>query len=134
MPAPTIPEGFGLRHSDGATGMARGHVITKRSRPTYVNNRTRQLCEWHQWCYFSIFWDMLPLLLLFYLSPSASVCLFTSRILQSATYAHLAASGLLWLSEIIEEHSRTSKLVGIRSTYVRLLPYRPVSQRPNYRE
>lgn len=29
-----------------------------------------------------------------------------------------AASGLLWLSEIIEEHSRTSKLVGVRATYV----------------
>ncbi|KAF8312698.1 DUF396-domain-containing protein [Clavulina sp. PMI_390] len=27
------------------------------------------------------------------------------------------ASGLLWLSEIIEEHSRTSKVVGIRATY-----------------
>lgn len=28
------------------------------------------------------------------------------------------ASGLLWLSEIIEEYSRTSKTVGIRATYV----------------
>lgn len=34
------------------------------------------------------------------------------------------ASGLLWLSEVIEEHSRTSKLVGVRATYVRF-PQRP---------
>lgn len=33
----------------------------------------------------------------------------------------LAASGLLWLSEIIEEHSRTSKTIGVRGTYVRPL-------------
>jgi hypothetical protein len=42
-----------------------------------------------------------------------------------------AASGLLWLSEIIEEHSRTSKLVGVRATYVRVLLHCHISQCPD---
>jgi len=33
------------------------------------------------------------------------------------------ASGLLYLSELIEEHSRLSKLVGQRITYVRIDPF-----------
>lgn len=35
------------------------------------------------------------------------------------TAAHRAASGLLWLAELIEEHSKTAKTVGIRAIYVR---------------
>ena len=31
-----------------------------------------------------------------------------------------AASGLLWISEVIEEHSRIAKAVGQRSIYVSL--------------
>lgn len=32
----------------------------------------------------------------------------------------ILASGLLWLSEIIEEHSRLAKYLGMRAVYVRV--------------
>lgn len=31
----------------------------------------------------------------------------------------MAASGLLWLAELIEEHSRYAKAIGMRGIYVR---------------
>ena len=37
------------------------------------------------------------------------------------TDAVCAASGLLWLSELIEEHSRMAKSIGQRGIYVRIL-------------
>ncbi len=33
--------------------------------------------------------------------------------------SRLTANGLLWIAELIEEHSRTAKLVGMRAIYVR---------------
>lgn len=34
----------------------------------------------------------------------------------------LVASGLLWLAELIEEHSRYAKTIGMRGIYVSFLP------------
>jgi hypothetical protein len=66
---------------------------------------------------------------LFSLLPLALVRLLACRILVTGQSHNIVlnlnvASGLLWLSEVIEEHSRTSKLVGVRATYVRF-PRRP---------
>ena len=36
---------------------------------------------------------------------------------------NIAASGLLYASELIEEHSRLAKVIGQRSVYVRISAY-----------
>ena len=40
-----------------------------------------------------------------------------------------AASGLLWVSELIEEHSKLAKVMGVRTIYVRNVVQRC---RPNF--